>query len=108
MVRNLKVEFLIPLKYNDGTDVEPNKLFMVKEKIVELFGGFTFHPLTTTEGIWIDPKTRKKYYDKSRRFEIIVEESPEIYDILKELKEDLKKTFRQEDIHMYYTEITQI
>jgi len=55
MVRRLKVEFLIPLEYNDGTNVEPNKLFMVKEKIVELFGGITIHPLTT-EGIWIDPQ----------------------------------------------------
>ena len=55
MVRRLKVEFLILLKYNDGTNVELNKLFMVKEKIVELFGGITIHPLTA-EGIWIDPQ----------------------------------------------------
>lgn len=50
MVCRLKVEFLIPLKYNDGTDVEPEKLFMVKEKVVELFGGITIHPLSI-EGI---------------------------------------------------------
>lgn len=107
MVRRLKVEFLIPLKYNDGTDVEPEKLFMVKEKVVELFGGITIHPLSI-EGIWIDPKTHMKYYDKCRRFEISVKESPEIYKNLKKLKDDLKEIFRQEDIYMYYSEITQI
>ncbi len=107
MIRRLKVEFLIPLKYNDGTDVEPEKLFMVKEKVIDLFGGITIHPLTT-EGIWIDPKTHIKYYDECRRFEIVVEESPEIYETLKKLKEDLIKTFKQEDINIYYTEITQI
>lgn len=107
MVRRLKVEFLIPLKYNDGTDVEPEKLFMVKEKVVELFGGITIHPLSI-EGIWIDTKTHMKYYDKCRRFEISVKESPEIYKNLKKLKDDLKEIFRQEDIYMYYSEITQI
>ena len=107
MVRRLKVDLLIPLKYNDGTNVEPNKLFMVKEKIVELFGGITIHPLTT-EGIWIDPMTRIKYYDECRRFEIIAEESPKIYETLKELKENLKKIFKQKDIYMYSSEITQI
>jgi uncharacterized protein YnzC (UPF0291/DUF896 family) len=30
------VEFLVPLKYNDGTDVEPEKLYEVREKIVSL------------------------------------------------------------------------
>jgi len=49
-----------------------------------------------------------KYYDKCRRFEISVKKSPEIYKNLKELKDDLKKTFRQKDIYMYYSEITQI
>lgn len=107
MVKNLKVEFLIPLKYNDGTDVQPNKLFNVKKKVVELFGGITIHPLNT-EGIWIDPKTHIKYYNECRRFETVVKESPEIYKILKGLKEYLKKTFKQKEIYMHYTEITQI
>lgn len=49
-----------------------------------------------------------KYYDKCRRFEISVKESPEIYKNLKKLKDDLKEIFRQEDIYMYYSEITQI
>ena len=82
MVKRLKVEFLIPLKYNDGTDVEPEKLFKVREKIVSLFGGVTIHPLST-EGIWIDPKTEQKYYDRCRRFEVLVIKSPENILILK-------------------------
>ncbi len=107
MIQRLKVEFLIPLKYNDGTDVDIKKLLDIRKKVVDLFGAVTYSPVPT-EGIWINPKTHIKYSDECRRFEILVEESPEIYETLKELKEDLKKTFKQEDIYMYYTKITQI
>ena len=107
MRKRLNVVFLIPLKYNDGTDIEPEKLFEVKEKVVNLFGGVTTHPLST-EGIWMDPKTRKKYYDNCRRFEVSMEKSDENENILKNLKEEFKKMFKQEEIFMYYSEITQI
>ncbi len=107
MVKKLKVEFLIPLKYNDGTDIEPEKFLEVRRKVVNLFGAVTYSP-NPTEGIWIDPKTHKRYYDKSSRFEVSVEETPEIYKTLKELKENLKKIFKQKEIYMFYTEITQI
>ena len=107
MVKRLRVEFLIPLKYNDGTNVEPEKLFEVREKLVSLFGGVTIHPLST-EGIWIDPKTDKKYFDKCRRFEILTIKNSENLRILKDLKKELKKTFKQEEIYMVYSEITEI
>ena len=107
MVKKLKVVFLIPLKYNDGTDVEPEKLFKVMKKVVNLFGGVISHPVPA-EGIWIDPKTHKEYYDKCRQFEVSIEKSLEIDNILKDLKNDLKEMFEQEEIYMYYTEITQI
>lgn len=93
MVRNLKVEFLIPLKYNDGTDVEPIKLFNVKKKVVKLFGGITIHPLTT-EGIWIDPKTNIKYYDKCRRFETVVKASPDNLRNSKRAQRGFEKDFQ--------------
>ncbi len=107
MVTKLKVEFLIPLKYNDGTDVEPEKLYMIRERVVTLFGGVTIHPLYT-DGIWINPKTDKRYYDRCRRFEVSIEKSPEIDNILKKLKDELKRMLKQEEIFMYYTKITQI
>ena len=107
MVKRLKVEFLIPLKYNDGTDVEPEKLFEVREKVVSLFGGVTIHTLST-EGIWIDPKTSQKYYDRCRRFEVLVIKSPTNLRILKDLKNQLKEILKQEEIYMVYTEITEI
>jgi len=107
MIKRLKVEFLIPLKYNDGTNVDIKKLLDVRKKVVDLFGAVTYSPVPT-EGIWIDPNTHKRYYDRCSRFEVSIEKSPEIDNILKDLKNDLKKTFKQEDIYMYYTEITQI
>ena len=106
MSKRLIVAFLIPLKYNDGTDVEPEKLFEVREKIVKLFGAVTI-PLST-EGIWIDPKTQKMYYDRCRRFEVSLKQNSENDNLLKNLKNDLKKMFKQEEIYMYYTEVTQV
>jgi len=107
MPKKLKVEFLLPLKYNDGTAVEPEKLYEVREKIVSLFGAVTIHPLST-EGIWIDPLTQQKYYDSCRRFEVAIDQSPDTEKLLKTLKEDLKNIFKQEEIFMYYSEITLI
>ncbi len=100
----LRVEFLVPLKYNDGTDVEPEKLYEVREKIISLFGAVTIHPLST-EGIWTDPVTKQKYYDFCRRFEVSMEKTPNIENTLKDLKNYLKKTFKQEEIYMFYSEI---
>jgi len=107
MVIRLRVQFLVPLKYNDGTDVEQEKLFDVREFVVGLFGAVTIHPLST-EGIWISPKTKRRYYDTCKRFEVSIERSENTDNILKNLKEKLKEIFRQEEIYMYYDEIIQI
>ena len=49
----IKVEFLLPTKYNDGGDVERKKFLEVRKIIVRLFGGVTTHPVS--KGIWISP-----------------------------------------------------
>lgn len=107
MATRLEVQFLVPLKYNDGKDVEQEKIFEVRKKAVSLFGGVTVHPLST-EGVWRSPETDIVYYDTCKRFEVCVEQSIDIYEILKKLKEELKREFKQEEIYMVFHEITQI
>ncbi len=104
-MQKLKVEFLLPLRYNDGTYIEPEKFFNVKEKVLAIFGGLTINPVPS-EGIWIDPNTSIKYIDECRRFEVSVEKTPNILKILTDFKKELKEMFQQEEIYMYYTEIT--
>ena len=107
MAIRLRVQFLIPLKYNNGKDIEQEKLFEVREKVVGLFGGITIHPFST-EGIWISPTTKIRYYDLCKMFEVSIDKSENTDKILKNLKEDLKIMFEQEEIYMVYNEITQI
>ena len=107
MTVRLKVQFLVPLKYNDGKNVEQEKFFEVREKAVSLFGGVTVDPLST-EGVWKDPKTSRVYFDSCKRFEVSIEKTSEVEKILKNLKEELKKGFKQEEIYMTYHEITQV
>ena len=47
----VRYEILLPLKYNDGSDVEASKLLQTKEELVQKFGALTVdpHPL---EGLW--------------------------------------------------------
>jgi len=107
MATKLNVQFLAPLKYNDGTDVEADKLFEVREKVVGLYGAVTIHPLST-EGIWTSPKTSEVYYDICRRFEVSIPKTPNVDKDLKTLKEEFKKIFKQEEIYMTYHEVIQI
>lgn len=107
MAARLKVQFLLPLKYNDKTDVEHEKLFQTRNEVVNSFGGITIHPLST-EGLWKCPKTDKIYFDICKRFEISIDKTRDVDMVLKKLKETLKKRFRQEEIYMIYYEITQV
>jgi len=46
-----RYEILLPLKYNDGRDVEPEKLLSTKEELIRRFGGLTVDPYPA-EGVW--------------------------------------------------------
>src|SRR5689334_12715910 len=40
-----KYEIYLPLKYNDGTEVEPEKLKQIRERLVAVFGAITVSPI---------------------------------------------------------------
>ncbi len=107
MIPKLKAEFLLPARYNDGANVEPETFFEIQEELMEKFGGVSIHPLYV-EGGWLDPRTNLKYYDNSKRFEVVLPNAEESVKFLQEYKEKLKQLFEQEDIYMIYTEIVQV
>ena len=37
-------ELFVPLRYNDGSPVEPEKIERLGERLLEQFGGVTFFP----------------------------------------------------------------
>ncbi len=44
-------DLYLPLTYNDGTPVEPEKIERLKKRVHDRFGGFTFFP-QKSEGVW--------------------------------------------------------
>ena len=97
----------MPLKYEDGSDVEQEKLSQIKDELLEKFGGFSIHPLHV-EGGWTDPDTQLKYYDNSKRLEVSIPNTKENIEFLAAYKEKLKQFLRQREIYIVYMEIVQV
>ena len=91
-----RYEILLPLKYNDGRDVEPDKLLQTKKELARRFGALSVdpHPIG---GLWTQQGV--EYEDVLVKFIVDVEEdTPEIEAFFKALKETLKTRFEQLDI----------
>ncbi len=41
-----RYELYLPLKYNDGTDIEPEKIKAIREELLGVFGGITASSMT--------------------------------------------------------------
>src|SRR5438270_8309525 len=85
----------IPLTYNDGTPVDPDKIADLKKRLRDRFGGLTFFP-QRTEGLW-------KVGSVSFRDEIVIcriltEEVRQSRDYFLRLKEEMREAFRQEEV----------
>ena len=78
MVSRLRVEILLPLKYNNGKLIEPSIFLKTEQALVQRFGGCT--TLTPTSGVWLNPKDSK-------------------------FKRTLKKDFDQEAIYIAYYKV---
>ena len=91
-----RYEILIPLRYNDGADVEPAKFLLTKKELVAQFGVLTFDPhpvqsIWSAEGVAYEDTLLKYVVDADP-------DTPEVQDFFARLKEVLKKRFRQIDV----------
>ena len=92
-----KYEIYLPLKYNDGTEVEPEKLKQIRERLVAVFGAITVSPIAAPfDGRWRYGGV--EYVDQIIRFEIITEEDFSSNLFFKNFKNQLKRSLRQFDI----------
>lgn len=107
MIPKLRYEFYLPFCYNDGSPIEDEKFWELKQQLLKKFRGWTIHP-GSLQGAWQHPATGKIYYDNCCKFEITIPNLPENQIFFKELKEMLKKTFKQHQIYMIMTEVFQI
>ena len=88
-------ELYIPLHYNDGRPIEMDKLMRLKRRLVETFGGLTHFP-QENEGLW-------KVGSFTFRDRIVIlrvlASHPEGHEtFFKQLKEDLKEEWGQNDV----------
>lgn len=106
----IRVDILIPRFYNPDRKtgfrrkIEPEKITQTLYEIENNFGGYTEND-TPIIGSWIDPKTKENFKDSHRSVWISAEKNDENLRKLKEIKEEWKKRFEQEDIMMYYITI---
>jgi len=90
-----RYEILLPLKYNDGSPIEPKIFQQTRKELVEKFGAVTVEP-QSVHGIWTHGS--KEYADELIRFIIDIETTVETEKFFKELKERLKVRFQQIEI----------
>jgi hypothetical protein len=88
-----RYEILLPLKYNDGTPVEPEKFQETRRELVVRFGALTGCP-TSCRAVGIG----RAYQDELIRFVVDTEATPDIDEFFRTLKERLKERFRQIEI----------
>ena len=89
-----KYEIYLPLKYNDGSDIEFEKLKEIERQLIAVFGTMTVSPLSAPyQGTWRYGGV--EFVDDIFRIEIITDE--EFY-FFKNFKRHLKRTLRQLDI----------
>jgi hypothetical protein len=92
-----KYEIYLPIKYNDGTDIESEKFYEVRMTLSALFGGLTVSSSAAPfEGIWIHQGV--EYKDLVIKLEIITSDDDKMEKFFKDYKETLKEIFQQKEI----------
>jgi spore coat polysaccharide biosynthesis protein SpsF (cytidylyltransferase family) len=97
-----RYEILLPIRYNDGASVEPERFFQTQEELIAEFGALTSSP-ELFRGVWIHEGQR--FEDQSLRLVVDVEATPESRAFFREFKERLKDRFCQVDIWIVSYEI---
>ena len=88
-------DVFLPLTYNDGAPVEPDKIADLKRRLQERFGGLTFFP-QKMEGLW--KVGHATFRDEIVIIRVVSEEVRRSRAYFRRLKGELKRIFRQGDV----------
>jgi hypothetical protein len=103
--QQLKVEILVPIFYNNGTNVEAEKYRILFEELVMQFGAVSSEDNNVINGYWINPQDNKAYIDKNKVYWIIVPDTEENRQYFVNLQNKLESLFKQESILIYLTPV---
>jgi len=92
-----KYEIYLPLKYNDGKEIEPEKIKRIREELIAVFGALTVSSQSAPyQGSW--KYGGVNFIDDIIKVEIITPHDREAEKFFKEFKEHLKQLLKQVDI----------
>jgi hypothetical protein len=92
-----KFEIYLPLKYNDGTEIETKKLKEIQQQLIAVFEAMTLSSLSAPlQGKWRYGGV--EYIDDIVRIDIIAREDWDSIQFFKNFKRRLKRNLRQLDI----------
>ena len=88
-------EIYVPLHYNDGVPVPPDKLRRLRAELVEQFGGLTHFP-QENEGLWKVGSTT--FRDQIVILRVLASDATDAEKFLERLKEKIKRNWKQESV----------
>ena len=92
-----KYEIYLPLKYNDGKEIEPEKIKRVREELITVFGAPTVSSLSAPyQGSW--KYGGVTFIDDIIKIEIITTDDRKTQNFFRAFKERLKRLLKQIDI----------
>src|ERR1051325_7865019 len=97
-----RYEILLPTRYNDGSQVEDEKIDLVVEELSEEFGGVTLHP-EQLRGVWFHQGQR--FEEANVRVVLDAEDTSRASDFFVRYKQILKQRFRQTDLWIVSYEV---
>lgn len=101
----LEYELYLPLHYNDGRPIDPEKLKRLKKRLVDEFGGLT-HLRQEHEGIWkIGEHT---FRDRIEIVRVLANDDEAAQKYFTGLKRDLEREFNQQDFLIVSRAVTAV
>lgn len=99
-----RYEILLPLRLNDGSDVDPELLFLTREELIAEFGAVSTSP-NSVLGVWVHEGQR--YEDELARYVVDVDDNEPHREFFAGFKKTLLERFDQLDIYVtsYIVEI---
>jgi len=85
----------VPLNYNDGSPIEPEKLVKVRKRILHQFGYLTYLPAENV-GYWTLGAVT--YRDRIVLYRVVSGDVRRARRFFRQLKQELKHDLRQEEI----------
>ena len=92
-----RYEIYLPLKYNDGKEIESEKIKQIREDLIGKFGAITVSSRSSPyQGTW--KYGGVEYIDDIIKIEVVTSGDKITKKFLKDFKERIKKSLRQKDI----------